>query len=370
MNFPKSKIFQLMNGIHKPSISYTGGNNNSFEREKMIFDTIGSRCLPAPGQSLVRYCKDLAVEINPQKFNLMTWNIRHGTHLDKVIGYIDSIDRPDLLCLQEIDMYCGRSGNSDLVHEIAKKLGYAYSIFTTSFVELDDLNDDLETHQQKYPGSRRHHPSVGRGGGVSGTAVFSKAPITGVQTIELPRHYDYEDKSNLLSRYQPMIGGCMATIVDLPFMRLVHSHFTNMSGLSQRIKNMKLLRKAAKPHDQPTVFVGDLNTGTEGIGQYIDETSIHNWWKIFGRSVAGYDKYSSQLGFFGKAEAKLFNEIALMAHKLQALGKFESTYRFAHLFRRKLDWIIINSRLRASDVFYGPWGISDHRAMTAQLAII
>ena len=164
-------------------------------REKLRTEAaaiIQSKNLPDYGETRTWMNDDLPEKnvenrLNPN-LSILTWNIRNGIKAKEQTGYIKSIGTPDILCLQEVDIDCMRSGNKNIALEYAEALGYKYVAFTTARVEIDE--EDEKAHKAKFPNSRRE-VDIGRGGGVIGQAILSKFPIESIGCIKL--HKLWED---------------------------------------------------------------------------------------------------------------------------------------------------------------------------------
>ena len=67
---------------------------------------------------------------------IVSWNLERGYRLEEIIAELKAIDA-DILCLQELDIACMRSGTLDTVQALAKALGYT-GVFVAEFEELYD----------------------------------------------------------------------------------------------------------------------------------------------------------------------------------------------------------------------------------------
>lgn len=75
-----------------------------------------------------------ASESTPIK--IVSWNLERGYRLEEIIAELREIDA-DILCLQELDIACMRSGTLDTVQALSKALGYT-GVFVAEFEELYD----------------------------------------------------------------------------------------------------------------------------------------------------------------------------------------------------------------------------------------
>lgn len=85
---------------------------------------------PSPAPSL----NDNKNQNKPIK--LIQWNVERGYQLNEIIQHLLERDA-DILCLQELDIDCERSGFQDTCQEIARALGMK-AVFAVEFEELPD----------------------------------------------------------------------------------------------------------------------------------------------------------------------------------------------------------------------------------------
>jgi endonuclease/exonuclease/phosphatase family metal-dependent hydrolase len=65
---------------------------------------------------------------------VVQWNIERGYKIDKILSILRELDA-DILCLQELDIGCARSGSIDCFETIGKSLELN-GIFVTEFEEV------------------------------------------------------------------------------------------------------------------------------------------------------------------------------------------------------------------------------------------
>lgn len=109
----------------------------------------------------------------PGHVKLIQWNVERGLQLEKIIELLKKL-KPDICCLQELDIGCRRSGNTDTVKAIAEALNMN-AVFVTEFVELDEKQDESKNS------------------GLHGNAILSRWPLTNVRVIEhryQPYHWE------------------------------------------------------------------------------------------------------------------------------------------------------------------------------------
>ena len=119
-------------------------------------------------------------------FRILQWNIERGYKLNNVLSILKNLDA-DILCLQELDIYCKRSGNCDIAKIIAKELKLK-CVFVAEFQEIESDVRNSST----------------QGGGVHGNAIFSKYNFNFWSISHKYQPFDW-NKDGLLKK-EPRIG--------------------------------------------------------------------------------------------------------------------------------------------------------------------
>jgi endonuclease/exonuclease/phosphatase family metal-dependent hydrolase len=118
----------------------------------------------------------------------LQWNIERNYKADEILATLTELDA-DILCIQEIDIGCHRSGH-DRNHflEICKSQGL-FGGFVPEFWELE------------HPGRKDRD----QGGGVHGNAILSRWPINGFRVLDHV-HHAYEWERDGLKLNEPRLG--------------------------------------------------------------------------------------------------------------------------------------------------------------------
>ena len=103
---------------------------------------------------------------NSEKISLLQWNIERGYKLPGILDELKEIDA-DIMCIQEIDVRCARSGNIDTGLAIAAELNLNYVFFE----EFEELESPLRTEKTQ-------------GGGTHGNGIFTKWNISDIQLVK------------------------------------------------------------------------------------------------------------------------------------------------------------------------------------------
>ncbi|MFA6241762.1 MAG: endonuclease/exonuclease/phosphatase family protein [Candidatus Hydrogenedentales bacterium] len=153
---------------------------------------------------------------------IVTYNIHHteGTDgkldLDRIARVILS-ERPDIVCLQEVDQGCGRTNGIDMPAELAKLLNM--DVCFGSNLEFD--------------------------GGKYGNATFTRFPIATSENSALPFPGEGERR------------GCLRITTRIQRVEVdVHNTHFDLLAESRRMQANAILKRM---RDTPSVLAGDLN---------------------------------------------------------------------------------------------------------------
>ncbi|KAJ3333289.1 hypothetical protein HDU93_008629 [Gonapodya sp. JEL0774] len=97
---------------------------------------------------------------------VLHWNIERCYQLERILAELEKLE-PDILCLQEVDIGCKRSGEVDGLEEIAKRL----KMDGWGVVEFWEIESPLR-------------PENNQGGGVHLNAILSRFPLLNPRAIE------------------------------------------------------------------------------------------------------------------------------------------------------------------------------------------
>ncbi|MCC6491229.1 MAG: endonuclease/exonuclease/phosphatase family protein [Candidatus Hydrogenedentes bacterium] len=166
------------------------------------------------------------------EFRVLSYNIHHaeGTDgkldLDRIAAVILA-ERPDVVCLQEVDRGCARTQGIDMPAEFAKRLNMKVTF----------------------------GPNLKHDGGDYGNATFSRFPIVESENFPLPDPENGEPRGCL--RVTLEIGGHQVDILN------THFDLTPAARREQAARVVELLREV------PAVLAGDLNEapGAPGVSQ-------------------------------------------------------------------------------------------------------
>lgn len=304
---------------------------------------------------------------------VVTWNVERGQQLDVVAEEMVRL-QADVFLLQELDMFCERSGDCNVVDELARRLdGDWFWAWTCEFVEFrHQVRDDAD--------------GEGQGGGAHGNAVLSRVPILDAWSFR-HEHVPFDWGTYGVELGEPRVGGRVALGVVLdtlmlpghPTMIAYSVHLENFCGVGSRCAQFREVlldahRAETEQHCTATIVAGDLNTLNSGVVALLPTYNDN------GASYA--------FGLLQKSEAELWQE----AVNSQPVG-FSTSVSASGLdtawppctlqdpfnpathvtcehgsWRAKLDWLLIDCRsLIVKRCSLGGTG-SDHKWLAAQIS--
>ncbi len=165
-----------------------------------------------------------------ERLKLMTFNIYHGETLDgeintEIFAEIIKRENPDVVGLQEVDFYTNRSGNIDIVLELARRTGMV----------------PLFARAMEY------------GGGEYGVAILSRYSI-----IKSTIH-----KLKELEGYEPRVALEVILSVKNDTLSFLITHLDYHQNDSLRFLQINDLIEIAKNIKYPLFLLGDLNDTPE-----------------------------------------------------------------------------------------------------------
>jgi len=184
-----------------------------------------------------------------ERYRFLAWNIERGTQLDGQLEAFRThpyLKACDLLLLNEVDIGMARSGNRDVVGELARELGFD-AVFVPCYLNLTK-------------GSGVERGVAGQNElGLHGNAILSRYPLRNVRRIPLRNGIDK------MACHEKRLGSLAAVAADVVFpngeVTAVSVHLDAQSSQRHRRDQMRDV-VAALPGTTPTVLGGDWNTST------------------------------------------------------------------------------------------------------------
>ena len=184
-----------------------------------------------------------------ERYRIVAWNIERGTELEgqlEVFRAHPYVRHFDVLLLTELDIGMARSGNRDVVRELARELGLDYA-FVPCYLNLTK-------------GSGMERAVEGENElGLHGNAILSRYPIANARRIPLANGID-----KVASR-EKRLGSQTAVAAELEFpngrLTVASVHLDAQSSQRHRRDQMRQVLDAL-PGSGPVVLGGDWNTTT------------------------------------------------------------------------------------------------------------
>lgn len=180
----------------------------------------------------------------PYLLRVMTYNVRH-CNPPSMPGYIDvdaivktiQTQEPDVVALQEIDVFTRRSGEVNQAEIIAEKLNMHFF-----FGKAIDYN-----------------------GGEYGVAILSKYPLSEAQVYKLPMQAGTNGEPRVLATARVTLPGDYS-------IRFGSTHLDALGDSVNRMLQVKEINRIAASEKLPFIIAGDFNALPEsGVMKELDE---------------------------------------------------------------------------------------------------
>jgi endonuclease/exonuclease/phosphatase family metal-dependent hydrolase len=196
----------------------------------------------------------------PRRFlRVMAWNIERGKRLDAILGWLRGdplFAGLDVLLLAEADIGMARSGNRNVVAEVADALGFEHA-FGNSYLCLSAGNArDIDHRGPDHAGAAENR------WGLHGNAVLSRFPLLRAESFSIAVTKDK------LRSSEPRLGHKKAiwAEVDSPLGKVAVATVHLDSGASAQQRRAQLAdvvtRLEARGVASPSLIGGDFNTTT------------------------------------------------------------------------------------------------------------
>jgi endonuclease/exonuclease/phosphatase family metal-dependent hydrolase len=177
-------------------------------------------------------------------FRVVDWNIDRGTQLQEITQFIKEA-KPDIVLLQEVDLYAKRSHRLDIAREIARTLQLNF-VFGTEFQELTQGSQQSPAYQ--------------------GQATISPWPIKNARLIRFRRQTSFWQPHWYLPRIEPFqerLGGRIALVADIEMagqtMTTYNIHLESKEDDSLRVSQLNEVLLDVGTKNRATLIAGDLN---------------------------------------------------------------------------------------------------------------
>ncbi|KAG0332493.1 hypothetical protein BG004_001250 [Podila humilis] len=186
----------------------------------------------------------------------LQWNIERNYKAKEIIDTLTELNA-DILCIQEIDIGCHRSGHErDHFLEICASQGL-YGGFVPEFWELEHTG----------------RKDRDQGGGVHGNAILSRWPINGFRVLDHV-HHAYEWERDGLRLNEPRLGRRFTIVADIQTpsgpLLCYCAHLEVFTGIVGRISALSDILADSELYSDRypyQILFGDLNTISHSIAR-------------------------------------------------------------------------------------------------------
>lgn len=269
----------------------------------------------------------------PPIVKAVQWNIERAYKLDEIIAALLMHDA-DIICLQELDIGCARSGHRNSALELAKALQMKCAFITEAVELASPLRSDRT-----------------QGGGVHGNAILSRFNFEPFRIRHTHHPVDWNVEGE---RYrEPRRGERVILAADVWVeggggggeilfpLRAYSLHLELYCGISGRIRQFTDVLEDARQHlsNRPYQLIfGDLNTMAHGIARLSPLYCCdHLRWMSLGYSEAGW----WQRNIFDKVGDASSDKLNPHFFDPFCMTKDTTLQGYFGLFRGKLDWTLV-----------------------------
>lgn len=238
------------------------------------------------------------------------WPLDQGVNYDGVLESLRNraiINRADIYFFPAVDMGMARSGNHNVVRDLAIELGYNY-FFATSYVNLNVDNKPAEG-------------AVSNRLGLEGNAIMTRYPMSNLRTIPLSLKHD------AFRIFDRKLGQEKAIVADLLIdekttLTVVCANFSVYTSAFQRARKLKLILRKLSQNQQkhPILIAGDFKTST-----YDCSSPSSRFFSVLNKMYRGFDyivqeHHDFPEKYFEKALFKTAKEFGFRFKELNEMG--------------------------------------------------
>lgn len=292
------------------------------------------------------------------------WNIERGYRLAEIVAALQR-HQADIICLQELDIACERTGGANVPMILAQALGMRCAFVA----EFDELHSPLRSPRLQ-------------GGGVHGNAILSVYDFE--PFVREHTHHPVDWARDGARIREPRTGqrvilGADIRVPGVPApIRCYSVHLEVFCGIYGRLRQFADVLADAKAHlaDQPLQLIfGDLNTMAHGIARFSpyfcgDDQRLRSigyseaqWWQrhIFSQPAAALTSALAPARLGAADVRRLANPLF---YDPFCKVKDTTLHGYFGLFRGKLDWTLLRGfRVLAKGMDNHDLRWSDHKLL-------
>jgi len=307
----------------------------------------------------------------PQKstVRVVIWNIERGYQLEGIKKELQKLD-PDILMLQEVDIFTGRFKNAgkeqqdgNLKIDMDKEIGQALNMNSVSAVEMSMLAGGIQcnTIMTKY--------DFKEWGALPHATRPIDWPTLGPECVQ----------NGLGSNPRKGLRTAAKATVATPIgdIQVYCDHFEMYCGMEGRLGMLgDLLDDCRSSPGLLQIVGGDLNTFCDGVAKLVKRSRTPLNWALFGK-ISETDFWNEAI-FSPKAKESEYHKT--WAHILpqnldppfsDPFGNEPTVSKYWSLFATKLDWGLLRG-LKCVDKFIGnkDLALSDHMYLCLDVSLL
>ena len=232
---------------------------------------------------------------------VMQWNIERGYKYPEIVSACLK-EQPDIICLQEIDINCERSGCRDVIQDLARELGMN-AVMVVEFIELH--------HGCRSRANAVRNSDLKNDCGFHGNAILTKWDIANVEPIlHKYQPFNWARDGHIVNEPRTGARYSLAANIETPHgypLRCYSVHLEVFCGITGRLAQFSEILRDSRRHSKetPSQIIGaDLNTMAHGIARLAPSyCSDMLRWKTFGQTEAEF--WSEYILSFGDDDGLL-----------------------------------------------------------------
>lgn len=341
---------------------------------------------PKPGEILIVDCRSAAnkskvqISLNHDKKEIkcIQWNIERGYKLDDIIRILKNEEDASIICLQELDISCERSGNRNCASELAEALGMKCAFMA----EFEEIHSHLRT------------PDL-QGGGVHGNAILSKFDFDPYIVKHTHHPYNWEADGHILLEPRKGERAIVAADIIVPWMPspiVCYSlHLEVFCGITGRMKQFADVledsnSRIRKHRSHYQLIMGDLNTMAHGIARFSPKYckdalrfislgySEGQWWQKYLFNIINHSIDDSENHLLAKRFKSYFTQRELINLRNNYffdpfnIDNDTTLSNYGGWFTGKLDWLLVRGfEVTSKGMGNLDYAASDHRLLRVTL---
>ncbi|MBF0103752.1 MAG: hypothetical protein HQM16_00365 [Deltaproteobacteria bacterium] len=203
------------------------------------------------------------------------WHLENGINYNGILETLRNralVRKADIYFFPSTDIGMARSGNRNVIRDLAIELGYNY-YFATTFVNLDSSDTN-------------HFGQKTNVLGLEGNAIMTRFPVSNLRYVSLNHYHDiFNGPKKILGCEKVLLADLV--IDDNRHLTVVCINLPDYSSPRHRYKYMRQVMGSLKDHQirkTPILIGGDLKTST-----YNCKTELHFFLSVLNKVYRDFD---------------------------------------------------------------------------------